>query len=484
MTHNLPSADAEAAVLAREDHQAATRARNIAAESVAGVFGGERECDVDRALPPPVADADDAIFVREDHEAATQAQKISAESLAGVFGGERECDVDRALPPRVADADDAIFVREDHEAATRARKIAAEPFAGVSGGERACDVESTLPPSVADADDAIFVREDHEAATRARKIATESLLAGVFGGERVCDVESTLPAAVAEADDAIFVTEDHRVANALQNTTALQRPAEWIDGSSPPCSTGTDRQPRIALARRPLSHWRPRVTSRRLLPLACLSACSALLSFLIVHAPLVPGEVSVEQQQAAPVVAQMSTEAQVVVAEPGASNRMAQAMPILHKDYILGAGGWHFERFSDEISILRTVIADTGSGRSGLFLIFCQGSSRILKFRLPDPARVLAFDPKRAVIHMSADTFVEANVQIQGGVISLSSMAGDMTAGLKNAGSIVNVVLTGDAGQASLKMVFHDPEPLKALERGCSNLEEVADQSRRKEQSL
>jgi predicted Zn finger-like uncharacterized protein len=406
----------------------------------------------------------------------------------------REAEPDQTRPTRggddaatllAADAEPAVLAREDHQAATRARNIAAESVAGVFGGERECDVDRALPPPVADADDAIFVREDHEAATRARKIATESLLAGVFGGERVCDVESTLPAAVAEADDAIFVTEDRRVANALQNTTALQRPAEWIDGLSPPCSTGTDRQPRIALARRPLSHWRPRVTSRRLLPLACLSACSALLSFLIVHAPLVPGEVSVEQQQAAPVVAQMSTEAQVVVAEPEASNKMAQAMPILHKDYILGAGGWHFERLPDEIFILRTVIAEaTGSGRSGLFLIFCQGSSRILKFRLPDPAPVLAFDPKRAVIHMSADTFVEANVQIQGGVISLSSMAGDMTAGLKNAGSIVNVVLTGDAGQASLKMIFHDPEPLKALERSCSNLEEVADQSRRKEQSL
>ena len=55
------------------------------------------------------------------------------------------------------------------------------------------------------------------------------------------------------------------------------------------------------------------------------------------------------------------------------------------KEYVLGAEGWSYERFGEDVVVLRAGVTDpTGSGKTGLFVISCDGGTRSLRIKLTE----------------------------------------------------------------------------------------------------
>src|SRR5215211_6911359 len=203
----------------------------------------------------------------------------------------------------------------------------------------------------------------------------------------------------------------------------------------------------IELRRSQLKRSKHSVDARVLVAIPLVVA-AAVVVYLLVHS-------------AAPFSTQQSDDANVRPPAETVLNKNGQQLEVLltpQKEYVLGFEGWQYERFGEEVTILRTRLKPrSDSSESGLFILSCEGRSLILKIKLPDAPQILSLQPSTTRFQVfGAPDAVTARVQVQGQVLSFDELSGDLPGLLQRADTELNITLEGGTGAFSMAMTLQD----------------------------
>jgi hypothetical protein len=185
---------------------------------------------------------------------------------------------------------------------------------------------------------------------------------------------------------------------------------------------------------------------------------------VVIAVPLVVAAavaVSLLVHSAAPFSTQHSDGANLRAPDETVLNKNGQQLEVLltpQKEYVLGLDGWQYERFGEEVTILRTRLKPRrDSGGSGLFVLSCEGRSLVLKIKLPDAPQILSLQPSTTRFQVfGAPDVVTARVQVQGQVLSFDEVSGDFPGLLQRADTALNITLEGGARTFSVAMTLQD----------------------------
>ena len=204
---------------------------------------------------------------------------------------------------------------------------------------------------------------------------------------------------------------------------------------------------RSQLSRSQISRTKHSVDARVLVAVPLGVAAAVVLS-LLVHS-------------AAPFSTQRSNSANLRTPDKSALNKNVQQPKVLltpQKEYVLGLGGWQYERFGEEVTILRTRLKPrSDSGETGLFVLSCEGRSLILKIKLPDAREILSLQPSTTRFQVfGAPYVVTARIQVEGQVLSFDELSGDFPGLLQRADTALDIALEGGTGAFSMAMTLQD----------------------------